>query len=240
MNTFLDYLNRNKPEYSYRLKFLDDVKSVQSELETFLKKYKLVDFGKIKKTIIHKRSLDFPGQENVEIYFFDIVTELPVSTANLALELCHKFGFDGTRVVVHNPLEPVEHYTDQQNQQAEVDEAVAAGKAEREPLMSTSPEYPEEEKASTTLYGDKYNESYLDTINKIREKQKEKEIKVVENPLSIKTKKEFKAGGDFNDKIKDKPKVQKLKAKLNMEPFEVKKGASSKAKLNSDYKASEK
>ena len=40
MINFLDYLNKNTPEYHLRIKFLDDVSTMGDELEKFLGKYK--------------------------------------------------------------------------------------------------------------------------------------------------------------------------------------------------------
>lgn len=234
MNTFYDYLERNQPEYCFRIKCLDDITSMQNDLEKFLNRYKLKDISKIKKTIFHKRSLDFPEHENVEIFFVDIVTSLPVAPNVLAKQLSEKFYIDGKRIVVRNPNEPVEQYNEQQEKDY-VDEEKGV---EQDPLLSTDSDYPKEPKAKT-LYGDDYNETYLEMLNKMRAKEKEENIEIVENPLSYKETRDFKNQNDFNAKIKDGPKVQKLKAKLNMVPFKVKDADLKKAKLNSNYKKSE-
>lgn len=238
MTSFLDYLNRNQPEYSYRIKCLDDITALQDELEQFLSRYKLIDISKIKKTIFHKRSLDFPDQENVEIFFVDIVTALPVSKFVLAKQLSEKFYIDGKRIVVRTPGEPTENYVENQETQYEVEQAIEAGDIVREPLLSTESSYPEEPE-SISLYGDAYNESYLDTIKKLREKQREEHIKVVENPLSRKPVKDFENVNDFNSNIKDGPVVKKLKAALNQKPKAVKEKDLKKAKLNSKYSKNE-
>lgn len=238
MNNFFDYLQRNQPEYCFRIKFLDDITSMQDELEKFLSRYKLKDISKIKKTIFLKRSLDFPEHENVEIFFVDIVTALPVTPPVLAKQLSEKFLIDGRRLVVRRPGEPIEQYIEKQQTDAEIEEAIERGDLERDALLSTDPAYPEAPEPMT-LYGDKYNETYLETIKKIREKQKEEHIDVVENPLSYKETRDFKNVNDFNANIKDGPKVKKLKAKLNMVPFKVKDSDFKKAKLNSKYKKSE-
>ena len=238
MNNFFDYLQRNQPEYCFRIKCLDDLSPMQDELEKFLSRYKLKDISKIKKTIFHKRSLDFPEHENVEIFFVDVVTELPVTAPVLAKQLSEKFFIDGRRIVVRRPGEPTEQYLEQQEMAYEVDQAVEKGELERDALLSTDSSYPEADKP-VTLYGDEYNETYLETIKKIRSKQKEEHIKVVENPLSYKETRDFKNANDFNDKIKDGPKIKKLKAKLNMKPYAVKDSEFKNAKLNSKYKKSE-
>lgn len=234
MNKFLDYLERNQPEYCFRIKCLDDITGIQDELEKFLSRYKLKDIGKIKKTIFHKRSLDFPEHENVEIFFVDIATSLPVAPNVLAKQLSEKFYIDGKRIVVRNPNEPVESYNETQEQMYEDEEKGV----EHDPLLSTDPAYPEAPE-SVTLYGDKYNETYLETINKMRAKEKKDHIEIVENPLSYKETREFKNPDNFNAKIKDAPKVNKLKAKLHMVPFTVKEADLKKAKLNSKYSKSE-
>lgn len=234
MSKFFDYLERNQPEYCFRIKCLDDITGIQNELEQFLNRYKLKDIGKIKKTIFHKRSLDFPEQENVEIFFVDIVTSLPVAPNVLAKQLSEKFYIDGKRIVVRNPNEPVEGYIETQEQAYEDEEKGV----KHDPLLTTESSYPEEPEP-VTLYGDKYNETYLETITKMRAKEKEEHIEVVENPLSIKQTREFKQPTDFNTKIKDRPKVKKLKAKLNMVPFNVKEADLKKAKLNNKYSKSE-
>lgn len=234
MNKFFDYLERNQPEYSFRIKCLDDITSIQDDLEKFLNRYKLKDISKIKKTIFHKRSLDFPEHENVEIFFVDVVTSLPVAPNVLAKQLSEKFLIDGKRIVVRNPNEPTESYIEKQEQSFEDEES---GK-KHDPLLTTESSYPEAEEPMT-LYGDKYNETYLETINKMRAKEKEEHVKVVENPLSYKETRDFKNVNDFNAKIKDGPKVEKLKAKLHMVPFKVKEADLKKAKLNSKYSKSE-
>lgn len=234
MNKFFDYLERNQPEYCFRIKCLDDITGIQDDLEKFLNRYKLKDIGKIKKTIFHKRSLDFPGHENVEVFFVDVVTALPVAPNVLAKQLSEKFYIDGKRIVVRNPNEPVEGYIEKQEQAFEDEEKGV----DHDPLLTTESSYPEAEKP-VTLYGDKYNETYLETINKMRAKEKEDHIKVVENPLSYKETRDFKNVNDFNAKIKDGPKVEKLKAKLHMVPFKVKEADLKKAKLNSKYSKSE-
>lgn len=234
MNKFFDYLERNQPEYSFRIKCLDDITSIQDDLEKFLNRYKLKDISKIKKTIFHKRSLDFPEHENVEIFFVDVVTSLPVAPNVLAKQLSEKFLIDGKRIVVRNPNEPTESYIEKQEQAFEDEES---GK-KHDPLLTTESSYPEAEEPMT-LYGDKYNETYLETINKMRAKEKEEHVKVVENPLSYKETRDFKNVNDFNAKIKDGPKVEKLKAKLHMVPFKVKEADLKKAKLNSKYSKSE-
>lgn len=238
MTNFFDYLQRNQPEYCFRIKCLDDITDMQDELEKFLSRYKLKDISKIKKTIFLKRSLDFPEHENVEVFFVDIVTSLPVTAPVLAKQLSEKFYIDGRRIVVRRPGEPMEQYLDKQQMDAETEEAIARGDIERDSLLSTDPAYPEAPKP-VSMYGDTYNESYLETIKKLREKQKDEHIKVVENPLSYKETRDFKNVNDFNAKIKDGPTVKKLKAKLNMVPFEVKDSDFKNAKLNSKYKKSE-
>lgn len=238
MNTFYDYLSRNQPEYKYRIKCLDDITFIQDDLEKFLSRYELKDISKIKKTIFQKRSLDFPEHENIEVFFVDVVTSQPVSKFVLAKQLSEKFYIDGTRIVVRVPGEPTEDYIEKQQVDAETEEAEDEGKIDRVAMLSTDPSYPEAD-APIDLYGDKYNETYLETIMKQRKQQQEENIEVVENPLSRKPVKDFENVNDFNSNIKDGPVVKKIKAKLNMVPFEVKEKSLKKAKLNSKYSKSE-
>lgn len=109
MKTLLEYLEAQKKEYKFRLKFAVEVTSeMQDKLEAALGKFEVKKVGNPKKTIIQGRQLDFPDAGPGETYIVDVVCEYPATREAIRDTVANALRINQGKLVVRTEDEPLE------------------------------------------------------------------------------------------------------------------------------------
>jgi hypothetical protein len=215
MTNFKKILQETHKDFPLRIKTVAVVTDkMYSSLEKFLKKYRLAEISKIKKTILQHNPLDFGDLDNAEVYIIDIVLGVPVSSYILQQELTVLWSLPEKQIVVRNPYEAMEQLTLQINQSQEIDQNARDKKLSPAARLSTNPHYNEYETPvpQELLAGQTYVNNFTDYLAKIQ---------ATRNELTHPSKsglfawvKDVKGDGedaydvDFNKDIPDAPKVK--------------------------------
>jgi hypothetical protein len=169
MPTLLEYINQLQREHRYRIKMAFVPSERQLEvLERHMKKYDALEVGRPEKLMLQAQPMDFPQLGGHEIVIVDVVTRLPVSMPILQTELRALMFIKDGMLKVFGRDEPV---------QQEI-EAMDAEKEQADPV--TGAEYRDAEgnpvKADDAS-GDKYNQSMLKDLDKVRAEAKANIVK---------------------------------------------------------------
>lgn len=169
MPTLLEYINQLQREHRYRIKMAFVPSERQLEvLERHMKKYDALEVGRPEKLMLQAQPMDFPQLGGHEIVIVDVVTRLPVSMNILQTELRALMFIKDGMLKVFGRDEPV---------QQEI-EALEADKEQADPV--TGAEYRDAEgnpvKADDAS-GDKYNQSMLKDLDKVRAEAKANIVK---------------------------------------------------------------
>ena len=153
MKSFREYLTESKRTYDFKVKIAGEFTSEQEDaLKTLLGKYQVVEFKKAGKTPVQSLPLDFPKIQNAEVNIYEVKLDYPVATHELQYYLGNGLRVNEQAIVVRRPGEPSEEY------QVPVEE--------RDGALLNDPDYKEAGNVdSTQLYGDKYNASFVKTLN---------------------------------------------------------------------------
>jgi len=109
MKTLLEYLEAQKKEFKFRLKFAVPITpDMHDKLEVALSKFEVKKVGKAKKTIIQGRQLDFPDQGPGEGYIIDVVCEYPATREIIRDTVASALRLHASQVVVRTEDEPLE------------------------------------------------------------------------------------------------------------------------------------
>lgn len=164
MKTFKQYLAESKQTYTYRIKLAKELTSEQiDKIERHLIKYDVQSFSAPKKLMLQSTPYDFPQLRGYEIHVVEFTTALPSSAYQIQTEICNLTGITDGYLKVRSDMEPLE----KQEQAQEAEEAVKS--------LLEDPEYGEAEGINPEdYYGDKYNESFVQELLKLR-KEKEKD-----------------------------------------------------------------
>lgn len=161
MKSFREYLVESKKVYSFKVKVAGELpENFSDNLKSRMDKYSVATFEQVAKTPVQKLPIDFPELENQEVTVFEVVTEYPVTGPLIEKEL-KEIGLDYKTYRVRGSQEP-----------SEVDQAMQVedeSDKEKEPLLS-DPEYKEAEGIdSKSYFGDDFNASFLQDLQKARE-----------------------------------------------------------------------
>jgi len=171
--SFTSYVAETKTDYNYVLKFA--VQEMSDEmidmLESCLKKYELVKASAFRKTPIQESPLDFPNIKNTPVFTCDLTMGYPASLDFLRTFLCNNMGISPAQLAV---------YSDNDPRQIETDLYLDRNSPEFKKKYKTrlGSDYEETE---TVPYGEKYNTSFLQELEKV---SKERSVTTVVNPLS--------------------------------------------------------
>ena len=171
--SFTSYVAETKTDYNYVLKFA--VQEMSDEmidmLESCLKKYELVKASAFRKTPIQESPLDFHNIKNTPVFTCDLTMGYPASLDFLRTFLCNNMGISPAQLAV---------YSDNDPRQIETDLYLDRNSPEFKKKYKTrlGSDYEETE---TVPYGEKYNTSFLQELEKV---SKERSVTTVVNPLS--------------------------------------------------------
>jgi len=171
--SFISYVAETKTDYNYVLKFAvnEMTEEMIDVLESCLKKYELVKASAFRKTPIQESPLDFPNVKNTSVFTCDLTMGYPASLDFLRTYLCSNMGVSPALLAVYSSNDPRQIETDLY-------------------LDRNSPEFKKKyktrlgsdhEETDTVPYGEKYNTSFLQELQKV---SKERAVTTVINPLS--------------------------------------------------------
>ena len=168
--TFRSYLTENDRTYHFRIKLAnmpDD--QVVDAIESALEKYELKSLSKPKKTPIQEHPMDFQTINNAEVHIMDAEVKYPTTADVLFNYIADTVGIPHKQLVVINKDHPEEIARE---------EAVKTEEDEYTSLLGQAHEDMEKSDGKagdpTELYGDKYNENMLKSLE-IRKYEFEKE-----------------------------------------------------------------
>jgi hypothetical protein len=156
MKSLKQYLTESERTYNFRIKIANMIEDeVMDKLENALDKYEMKSLSKPKKTPIQEHPMDFQTLTNAEVYIMDAEVNYPVTAHVLYEYLKHAVGIAPNEIVVINKDHPEEIAREESLEQegevytAKLDDA----------------EYKDQKEIKVdSLYGDKYNENMLKTI----------------------------------------------------------------------------
>lgn len=171
--SFTSYVAETKADYKYVLKFAvhEMTDGMIDMLEASLKKYDLKSASAFRKTPIQESPLDFPNVKNTPVYICDLVLGYPGSLDFLRTYLCSSMGISPQQLAVYSENDPRQIETD-----LYLDRNSPEFKAKYKTRLGS-----DHEETETVPYGEKYNTSFLQELQKV---SKERSTVTVENPLS--------------------------------------------------------
>jgi hypothetical protein len=172
--TFAGYVAEAKTEFKYVLKFAvsEMTDSMIDMLEAGLSRYDLKKASSFRKTPIQESPLDFPNVKNMPVFICDVTMGYPASLDFLRTYICNSMGVSESCVAVYSENDPRQIETD-----LYIDRSSPEYKAKYKARLGSDPE----ETGDKNLYGETYNTKFLQELAKV---QKEREVTVVDNPLS--------------------------------------------------------
>lgn len=159
MKNFKKYLAESKKVYSFKVKLAGNVpENFQENFKKSLEKYQIVTFEKIS-TPVQENPMDFPELSNKEVTIFDLVTEYPITSPEIA-NFVKEIGVNEECFRVRGSGEPPEY------------EQIVDGDGN---VLLTDPFYSETAKIKHKDYfGEEFNKSFLkDLANIAKERNKE-------------------------------------------------------------------
>lgn len=230
---FKTILVETHKEYPIRIKSITPITDkMLDKLNTFLKKYRVIEIGKIKKTILQRNPLDFGGVDASEVFIIDATLDIPVSSYILSNELAALWNISQKQVVVRNQYEGMEQLTDQINMDQDIEEEAAKKKLVKGSLLSTDSNYMDHETPvpQELLAGDTYTSNFKDYLSKAEASRPSSMYPSNAGLFNwVKTFKPEKTDAyksDFNKDIKDAPKIHpSSQAKVTAKPTDEEKAA---------------
>ena len=85
MKSFKDYLIESKKVYSFKVKVAGEVpENFAKDLKSRLHEKEVVTFENMTKLPVRKVPMDFPQLSDMDVHVFDVVTEYPVTPADIS------------------------------------------------------------------------------------------------------------------------------------------------------------
>ena len=230
---FKKILFETHKEYPIRIKSIAPITDKMLEkLSIFLQKYRVIEIGKIKKTILQKNPLDFGGVDASEVFIVDAVLDIPASSYVLTNELAVLWNIPQRQVVVRNQYEGMEQLTDQINMEQDIEEEAAKKKLTKGSLLSTDPNYMDHEThiPQELLAGETYVANFKDYLSKAEAARPSTMYPSNQGLFNwvntFKPEKTDAYKNDFNKDIADAPKIHpSSQAKTNAKPTDEEKAA---------------
>jgi hypothetical protein len=171
--SFVKYVAETKTEYNYVLKFAvhNMTDKMIDSLEACLKKYNLISASSFRKTPIQESPLDFPNVKNTPVFICDISMNYPAALDFLRTYVCNSMDISPALLAVYSENDPRQIETD-----LYVDRTSAEYKAKYKARLGS-----DMEATDVPAYGAEYNIGFLQELEKVR---KEREVTIVDNPLS--------------------------------------------------------
>ena len=212
---FTQYLAESEKLYNYRIKSAAPLTpELVAQIETYLKKFRLVSISKPTRSILQKNPLDFADLQNVEIYMVDVTTSLPASSYILLQDIRAILNVPEKYIVVRSENEPIELEGKRLDQERELSDQAEKKNLERAPLLGTDPNYHEAEQSADgqNYYGNNYNSRLLGYLKTIQDEHQPKKVDAPAPLFSwVNMPKNDVDTTDFNKDIKN-PEAKKLDA----------------------------
>lgn len=167
METFVNYYNAAKKDYKFTIKLAkNDLNEDEiGRLEKKLQKWNLKSMSAMKKTPIQLDPLDFPNVRSCEVNITEVVLEYPITPDALLREVADAVEIDEGSVATYAENDPRHQYLDEWNERM-VDNEEYFSK------YKTRLGNPEDW-APEPAYGEEYNSSFLQSLEKTRKDRNE-------------------------------------------------------------------
>jgi hypothetical protein len=153
MKSYKEYLIESKQVYEFKIKIAGDCpKDCSMLIKRALSKFQVENCSSGKSTPIQETQVDFPGHKNVGVTLFDVSTNYPATSAEVAALIAEHCNLSAGSLKVRNLKEQEEEELNNAN-------AEASG----ESLLATEEL---EEVDGQKLVGDKHNMSLLKELQK--------------------------------------------------------------------------
>lgn len=108
MATFLEYLERNKKVYEFKIAVAGpDSNSLKDRIKTVLEKFTVIEMSNGKKTPIQESPLEFPQLSNIEVTHYDVTLRYPTTTQVLEEIISKDCDVKQTHVRVRTATDPL-------------------------------------------------------------------------------------------------------------------------------------
>jgi hypothetical protein len=168
MKTFKEYLTESTKVYSFKIKVAGELpENFQEGLKQRLERCKVVTLEKLSTTPIQKLPLDFPGLENKEVTVFEVVTEYPITSPEISLDI-KNMGLDEACFRVRGSNEP-----------SEAEQVLADNEPSGDALLDEN----DLDKGATKIkhkdyFGDEFNKSFLKDLAKAAKDRKKDGVQI--------------------------------------------------------------
>jgi hypothetical protein len=171
MRTLKEYLTESAKRYDFRIKLAHDVSPEhEAKLKTMLERFSVADFKKIGKTPVQELPLDFPKLRNREVTVFEVSLEYPTTQFELTEYVSQGLEIAKEGIVVRKPGEALEEYQ--------------TPSEKRNGALLDDPEYKEAGSPKfEDYYGEKYNASFLKSLNDDAKRRREERGEVIPGAL---------------------------------------------------------
>ena len=111
MKSFNEFLTESNKTYQFKIGIAGPLpEDFRDNMETCLKKFKVLNLSPGKKTPIQERPLDFPQLQNMEVTYFETELEYPTTSQVLQEYVATCCKCNQAYVIVHNANDPREEY----------------------------------------------------------------------------------------------------------------------------------
>ena len=111
MRSFTQLLTESKKTYEFKIGVAGPLpEGFEENMETCLKKFKVLNMTSGKKTPIQERPLDFPQLQNMEVTYFETELEYPTTSQVLQEYVAKCCKCDQAHIIVRNANDPREEY----------------------------------------------------------------------------------------------------------------------------------
>lgn len=167
MKTFKEYLSESKKVYSFKIKVAGEIpEGFEDRLKTRLDRCKVLTFEKIGTTPIQKVPLDFPTLTNKEVTVFEVITEYPITSPEISLDV-QMAGLKEECFRVRGSNEPTEQEQVALNDEEEKSESLLVDGQYKETTNAKHKDY----------FGDDFNKSFLKDLAKAAKERNKEEGK---------------------------------------------------------------
>jgi hypothetical protein len=167
MKTFKEYLAESKKIYSFKVKVAGEIpEDFATRLKERLDRCKVVTFEKMKTTPVQKIPLDFPNLTNKEVTVYEVVTEYPITSPEIARDI-KELGLAEDCFRVRGSMEP-----------SEIEQTLLDFEQKQLDALLSDSDYKETENVKHKDYfGDEFNKGFLKELAKTAKERNKEEGK---------------------------------------------------------------
>ena len=112
MQSFIQYLDRKKRTYSYKIKLAGDFTDTKDKFECELSQFKLLNISDLRRTPVQENIPDFPTLKNTCVTILDVELQYPTTPQVLSALITDRIGIPACCVMVVPTNEFAAEYVD--------------------------------------------------------------------------------------------------------------------------------